>query len=87
MEGSLKGRRAYAKDNKLCYGCLKPGHCAKECHRRHMTCKLRHPTCLHDYGYDKDRSREQTLPMVSNAHVFESETTNAMSLNVTSEGQ
>ncbi len=89
MEKSLKDRRAYVKDNKLCYGCLKPGHCAKECRRRHTcdVCKLRHPTCLHDYSYDKDGNRERPLLMASNVHALESETTNAMSLNITSEGQ
>ncbi len=89
MERSLKDRRAYVKDNQLCYGCLKPGHCAKECRRQH-TCdvfKLRHPTCLHDYSYDKDRNRGRPLPMASNVHALESETTYAMSLNITSEGQ
>ncbi len=89
MEKCLKDRRAYVKDNKLCYGCLKPGHCAKECRRRHTcdVCKLRHPTCLHDYSYDKDGNRERPWPMASNVHALESETTNAMSLNITSEGQ
>ncbi|RXN16504.1 hypothetical protein ROHU_027490 [Labeo rohita] len=62
-------------------------HCAKECRRRHTcdVCKLRHPTCLHDYNYDKDGNRERPLPMVSNVHALESETTSAMSLNITSE--
>lgn len=89
MEKSLKDRRAYVKDNKLCYGCLKSSHHAKECRRRHTcdVCKLRHPTCLHDYNYDKDGIRERPLPMVSNVHATESETTNAMSLNITRESQ
>ncbi|XP_067279675.1 uncharacterized protein [Pseudorasbora parva] len=84
MEKSLKDRRSYVKDNKLCYGCMKPGHFAKECRRRHTcdVCKLRHPTCLHDYNYDGNRK----LPTVSCERAHESEVTDAMSLNITSEG-
>ncbi|XP_073728111.1 uncharacterized protein [Misgurnus anguillicaudatus] len=89
MEMSLKDRRVYVKDNKLCYGCIKPGHSAKECRRRHTcdVCKLRHPTCLHDYNYVTNANRERSLPMVRDMYAQERETTNAMSLNVTSEDQ
>nr|XP_055041009.1 uncharacterized protein LOC129428127 [Misgurnus anguillicaudatus] len=47
---SLEERRQFIKENKLCYGCLKPGHSARECRYRHTcnTCRRRHPTCLHD---------------------------------------
>ncbi|KAI3351064.1 hypothetical protein L3Q82_005631 [Scortum barcoo] len=47
---SLVERRNYVKDKKLCYGCLKPGHSAKDCRHRHFceTCKGKHPTVLHD---------------------------------------
>nr|XP_055051100.1 uncharacterized protein LOC129436861 [Misgurnus anguillicaudatus]XP_055051101.1 uncharacterized protein LOC129436861 [Misgurnus anguillicaudatus] len=89
MEMSLKDRRVYVKDNKLCYGCMKPGHSAKECRRRHTcdVCKLRHPTCLHDYNYVTNANRERSLPTVRDVYAQERETTNAMSLNVTSEDQ
>ncbi|KAG1930139.1 hypothetical protein F2P79_022561 [Pimephales promelas] len=82
MEKSLKDRRSYVKDNKLCFGCMKPGHFAKECRRRHTcdVCKLRHPTSLHDYNYEYNGYRKQ--PTVNN----ESEITDATSLNVTREG-
>ncbi|KAL1252053.1 hypothetical protein QQF64_019849 [Cirrhinus molitorella] len=52
-EQSLNDKRAYVKENNLCYGCLKPGHNAKECRRRLTcdTCQGRHPTCLHDENY------------------------------------
>lgn len=39
----------------MCYGCLKPGHSAKECRSRNTCelCQRRHPTCLHDENYRK----------------------------------
>lgn len=57
-EMSLVERRNYVKDKKLCYGCLKAGHSAKDCRYRHFcdTCKGRHPTALHDNNYVKERS-------------------------------
>lgn len=62
MKSSLDDRRIYVKDYWLCYGCLKPGHSAKECHHRHTCdrCKGRHPTCLHDENYKKDGSKEKS---------------------------
>lgn len=51
-------RRNFVKEKKLCYGCLKPGHSAKDCRHRHFcdTCKGKHPTALHDDNYRKERS-------------------------------
>ncbi|RXN18705.1 hypothetical protein ROHU_025998 [Labeo rohita] len=50
---SLEERRQFIKDTKLCYGCLKLGHSARDCRSRHScnTCKGRHPTCLHDDSF------------------------------------
>lgn len=58
MKSSLDDRRIYVKDYWLCYGCLKPGHSAKECRHRHTCdlCRGRHPTCLHDVNYKKERA-------------------------------
>ncbi|XP_065115485.1 uncharacterized protein [Paramisgurnus dabryanus] len=52
---SLEEKRKYVKENKLCYGCMKPGHAAKDCRHRLScdSCKGRHPTCLHDENYTK----------------------------------
>lgn len=57
-EMSLGERRRYVKEQKLCYGCLKTGHSAKDCRHRHFcdTCKGRHPTALHDNSYVRERS-------------------------------
>lgn len=50
---SLEERRQFIKDTKLCYGCLKLGHSARDCRSRRScnTCKGRHPTCLHDDSF------------------------------------
>lgn len=51
----LEEKRKYVKENKLCYGCMRPGHSAKDCRHRLScdTCRGRHPTCLHDENYTK----------------------------------
>lgn len=58
----LAERRNYVKDNKLCYGCLKAGHNAKDCHHRHFcgTCKGKHATVLHDDNYKKEGPSSET---------------------------
>lgn len=88
MQRKLEYRRAYVKDNRLCYGCLKHGHSAKECRHRHTcdSCRGRHPTCLHDDGYGKVEIKEWTNREMSAQH-RETEPTSAVSLNVTSQGQ
>ncbi|XP_039546986.1 uncharacterized protein LOC120492801 [Pimephales promelas] len=50
---SLEERRQFVKDSKLCYGCLKLSHSARDCRSRHncVICKGRHPTCLHDDSF------------------------------------
>ncbi|XP_038158088.1 uncharacterized protein LOC119794558 [Cyprinodon tularosa] len=88
IEQSLNDKRKYVKEKRLCYGCLKPGHNAKECRYRLTcdVCKGRHPTCLHDDNYKAcERRTEQhsTLNTDSNA----TETTEAKALNVTAGGQ
>ncbi|XP_077393414.1 uncharacterized protein LOC144030741 [Festucalex cinctus] len=78
-EMSLLERRNYIKEKRLCYGCLKSGHAAKECRHRHFcdNCKGKHPTVLHDYNYDKERSSSE---MESNHDAA------ATSLSITSDG-
>ncbi|XP_060574183.1 uncharacterized protein LOC132731902 [Ruditapes philippinarum] len=46
---SLNDRKAYIKDNKLCFACLKPNHVSKFCRQRKQckTCSKFHPTSLH----------------------------------------
>ncbi|XP_062848434.1 uncharacterized protein LOC134310729 [Trichomycterus rosablanca] len=87
MSKSLESRRAYVKDNRLCYGCLRLGHGAKECRRRHTCelCKGRHPTCLHDDNYKKTTKGPWQSKDSRPKH--ETEPTAVMSLNVHSKGQ
>lgn len=88
MNMPLEERRAYVKDKKLCYGCLKQGHNAKDCRRRLMceTCKKSHPSCLHDENYKKEKKRERYVN-TENATDGTSQSAIAMSLNVAREGQ
>lgn len=84
----LEYRRTYVKDNELCYGCLKPGHGAKECRFRHTCglCKGRHPTCLHDDSYRKSENKVKEERQNPAQH-SEMEPASATSLNVTSQGR
>lgn len=47
---STEDKKAFIHENWLCFGCLRKGHIAKDCKRRHTcsTCSCRHPTCLHE---------------------------------------
>lgn len=53
LKGSLEDRKAYVKENGLCFACLIPtssDHRARSCQRRLVckTCNRKHPTSLHD---------------------------------------
>lgn len=76
----LEEKRKYVRENKLCYGCLKPGHNVKDCRHRHLCdiCKGRHPTCLHD-----DRYSNMNAVLASNQNTDEAVTT--LSLNTETE--
>lgn len=84
LKMSLENRKKHVKDNKLCYGCLKQGHSAKDCRRRHTceTCSKRHPTCLHDDNYSNSRQRETQVSTDNASHRHQAETATATSLNV-----
>lgn len=75
---ALEERRKYVKENKLCYGCLRTGHHARDCRNRHScdNCKRRHPTLLHDDNYTKAKPTS-----VSNQGTTE-ETATTLSLSV-----
>ncbi|KAJ8001006.1 hypothetical protein DPEC_G00186330 [Dallia pectoralis] len=57
----LGERPNYIRDKKLCYGCLKPGHSARDCRHRHSCdqCKGKHPTALHDDNYKREGSESE----------------------------
>ena len=86
LQMTLDIRKKHVKDNRLCYGCLKQGHNAKDCRRRLTceTCSKRHPTCLHNENYSSGLQRN-TQGHVSTNNVIQGyspETAIAMSLNV-----
>lgn len=49
-------RVKFIQSERLCFGCLSPGHQSKRCSNRMVcdTCSKRHPTCIHE-----DRSKQQ----------------------------
>lgn len=67
---SLEERRQFIKDTKLCYGCLKLGHSARDCRSRHScdTYKGRHPTCLHDDSFERREKESPPLPKAQRTH-------------------
>lgn len=83
MGKSPEDGRTYMKNNTLCYGCVKPGHGAKECCHRHTcdVCKGRHPTCLHEENYKKREGRERPVSIVNTTPNTANETMAAMALN------
>ena len=89
MRKSLEDRRTYIKDNKLCYGCTKANHSAKECRHRHTcdSCKGRHPTCLHDDNFRRREEKKRTESLGNTGPTTVYETTTATALTVTEGGQ
>ncbi|KAK0130929.1 hypothetical protein N1851_034390 [Merluccius polli] len=85
MTRSLEERRQYVKEKRLCYGCMKNGHNAKDCRHRHScdTCKGKHPTCLHDENYVK---KGKLVSQVMSTSGNTNESTTALSLNVARKG-
>lgn len=47
---TMEDKKAFIRENHLCFGCLRKGHSSKDCRSRHTcsTCNRRHPTCLHE---------------------------------------
>ncbi|XP_073712790.1 uncharacterized protein [Misgurnus anguillicaudatus] len=84
LKMSLENIRKYVKEYRLCYGCLKQGHSAKDCKRRLTceTCTKRHPTCLHDENYRNSLQRETRVNTINATQGNLPETATAMSLNV-----
>ncbi|XP_065140714.1 uncharacterized protein [Paramisgurnus dabryanus] len=85
MTKTLAERRAYVKENHLCYGCLKTGHSARDCRHRHLCnlCKGKHPTCLHDDNFSKT---ERLASLTVSAPREEDDSTAVLSLSVAGKG-
>ncbi|KAK0143561.1 hypothetical protein N1851_018301 [Merluccius polli] len=75
----LEERKKFVRERKLCYGCLRAGHIAKDCRIRHTcnSCKGRHPTSLHDDNYVK---QAKSTPSVNSEKA--SEDVSGTALNV-----
>lgn len=60
MDKPTAERQKFVQENKLCFGCLRPGHRSKDCDNRNTcdTCQRRHPSCLHE-DRTKERSRDR----------------------------
>lgn len=56
LEKAVTDRVKFIQTEKLCFGCLKPGHHSKSCSNRDVCkrCNKSHPTCLHE-----ERSKEE----------------------------
>ncbi|XP_053363240.1 uncharacterized protein LOC128533064 [Clarias gariepinus] len=56
LEKAVTERVKFIQGEKLCFGCLKPGHYSKSCSNRKVCerCNKGHPTCLHE-----ERSKEE----------------------------
>jgi len=69
-EKSVADRIKFMQSEKLCFGCLSPGHQSKSCSNRMVcdSCSKRHPTCLHEerlkgaQELKKERSKEGIHP-------------------------
>ena len=64
---TLEERKAYARENKLCFGCLGMSHVAKYCKQRKKCskCGRQHPSSLHGDKVSKQSNSETALKEVN----------------------
>ena len=67
LSKSLSERKTFARENNLCFGCLRRGHISKRCRKRKRCsiCSKSHPTSLH--GDTKSGENLQANPTGSSA--------------------
>lgn len=60
---SISERLNFTQEKKLCFWCLKSGHCSRDCESRETcdTCNKRHPTCLHDNRTKEERTKKKQI--------------------------
>ena len=60
-EQPILTRKTFVQKGSMCFGCLKRGHRAKDCHTRHVCkkCRGRHPTVLHE---ERPKEPSETTP-------------------------
>ncbi|XP_052445763.1 uncharacterized protein LOC127987458 [Carassius gibelio] len=79
MEKNVAERVKFVQMNKLCFGCLNPGHHSKNCEDRSVCekCQKKHPSCLHEdrikeakrtpqSGQSKEKLKERNPELVQN---------------------
>ena len=62
IENPVTDRVKFIQAEKLCFGCLFPGHQSKSCSKRMVcdTCSKHHPTCLHEDRFKQEPKRERS---------------------------
>ncbi|XP_062413832.1 uncharacterized protein LOC134105270 [Pungitius pungitius] len=65
VETPVADRVKFIQSERLCFGCLCPGHQSKSCSSRLAcdTCSKRHPTCLHEDRSKQEQRRESSKEM------------------------
>lgn len=74
LKKTLDERKDFAKETRLCFGCLNLGHISRYCKERKIcdTCNKRHPTSLHGDSNSKamtDGRRQSKQPEVEDDHL------------------
>ena len=75
IEKPVADRVKFIQVEKLCFGCLSPGHQSKSCNKRMMcdTCSKRHPTCLHEDRQKQATKREHSEDISSTKQLTQSQ--------------
>ncbi|XP_054868580.1 uncharacterized protein LOC129349422 [Amphiprion ocellaris] len=90
LEKSVEERVKFVQSEKLCFGCLRPGHNSKNCTSRSVCdkCQKPHPTCLHQEREKRDKEQQvkdnQERPKTNMTTEKVSETQEQESTQVTS---
>ena len=74
VRNPMEVKKEFIRNKSLCYGCLSPGHMAKDCTSRSIcrVCNRRHATALHvspDTGADTRPRTDQVIEMIKNGRV------------------
>ena len=85
LQKSLRDRRDFVKERKLCYGCFSNQHVAKNCKERQSckTCNKKHPTAMHDDNWtskaknQSERGQPKETSRVGNKRTVTSSITGA----------
>ena len=81
---SHEEKRKFILDNKMCYGCLRIGHFAKDCRKRATCniCKQSHPTPLHEERPQKERAEDLSPEESASSHSIKTDSSDRTSMIV-----